>query len=166
MADITLNQVYEGLGTQISNVTEEIVDLKKTVNSLAFRVGSIESGLNEFTLEDGLDQAGHRRTVKQPRQQIVQQAYDYVKPGGVLDQRFSGVMIELKKDVKEIEDRLDETDEMISTRIAACLKNHNPERQFAKNERKVELFWKWGQRFVIFIGLLLLLLTYLRYPAK
>ena len=163
MNDITLQQVYEGLGAQISNVTEEIVDLKKTVNSLAYRVGSIESGLNEFTLEDGVDQAGQRRTVKQPRQQIVQQAYDYVKPGGVLDQRFAGVMLELKNDVREIEDRFDETDEMISKRIAECLRNHNPEKEFSKREKKAELMWKWGQRFIMFIGLLLLLLTYLRY---
>ena len=163
MNDITLQQVYEGLGAQISNVTEEIVDLKKTVNSLAYRVGSIESGLNEFTLEDGLDQAGQRRTVKQPRQQIVQQAYDYVKPGGVLDQRFAGVMLELKNDVREIDDRFDETDEMISKRIAECLRNHNPEKEFSKREKKAELMWKWGQRFIMFIGLLLLLLTYLRY---
>ena len=163
MNDITLQQVYEGLGAQISNVTEEIVDLKKTVNSLAYRVGSIESGLNEFTLEDGVDQAGQRRTVKQPRQQIVQQAYDYVKAGGILDQRFAGVMLELKNDVREIEDRFDETEEMISKRIAECLRNHNPEREFSKREKKAELMWKWGQRFIMFIGLLLLLLTYLRY---
>lgn len=163
MNDITLQQVYEGLGAQISNVTEEIVDLKKTVNSLAYRVGSIESGLNEFTLDDGLDQAGQRRTVKQPRQQIVQQAYDYVKAGGILDQRFAGVMLELKNDVREIEDRFDETDETISKRIAECLRNHNPEKEFSKREKKAELMWKWGQRFIMFIGLLLLLLTYLRY---
>jgi len=150
MPEITLQEVYQGLSERMDTISDELVNVRRGMDSVAFRVGSIESNMVDVELVNG-----GGRTIKQPRQQLIQQAYDYVKTGGVLDQRFAGVMLELKSDSEELEKNLTEEfkrkDAEILNKISECRSIHNPEAQAAQTEKKWDKAWKWGTRATLVI---------------
>ncbi len=114
---MTLEDVFLGLSERMDTITDELVKVSKGLDSVQYRVSSIEAGMVDVELKNG-----GGRIIKQPRQQIIQQAYDTMKPGGVLDQKF-----------------------------AECREIHNPEKQSMQNEKKLDKIWKWGTRAVVFI---------------
>lgn len=150
MPEITLQEVYQGLSERMDTISDELVNVRRGMDSVAFRVGSIESNMVDVELVNG-----GGRTIKQPRQQLIQQAYDYVKTGGLLDQRFAGVMLELKQDSKELEETLTEEfkrkDSEILNKISECRSIHNPEVQAVQTEKKWDRVWKWGTRVTLLV---------------
>lgn len=114
---MTLEDVFIGLSERMDTITDELVKVSKGLDSVQYRVSSIEAGMVDVELKNG-----GGRIIKQPRQQIIQQAYDTMKPGGVLDQKFN-----------------------------ECREMHNPAKQSMQNEKKLDKIWKWGTRAVVLI---------------
>jgi len=125
---ITLEDVYTGLSSRMDTMTDELVKVSKGLDSLGYRVGSIEAGMVDVELKNG-----GGRIIKQPRQQLIQQAYDYVKPDGILDQRFN------------------EVEEMMTGKFQECKELHNPEKFQRNAEKKLDKIWKWGTRVVLVV---------------
>lgn len=117
---MTLDDVFIGLSERMDNITDELVKVSKGLDSVQYRVSSIESGMVDVELTNG----GGRK-IKYNRKDLIQQAYDTMKPDGIIDQRFN-----------------------------ECREIHNPEKMSMKTEKRLDKIWKWGTRIVLLIGVI------------
>ena len=153
MATLTLEDVYKGLSSRMDTMTDELVKVSKGLDSVSYRVGSIEAGLSDVELKNG-----GGRIVKQPRQQLIQQAYDYVKPGGILDEKF-----------QVVDDKIDEVEEVMIKKFQDCQQRYNPDALDEKAEKKWDMIWKWSSRValvVIAIATVILAIDWEKIMAK
>jgi hypothetical protein len=120
----------------MDTISEELVKVGRGQDSMSFRLSSIEVGLVDVELKNG-----GGGIIKQPRQQLIQQAYDYVKPDGILDKKFD-----------EVEEKFDKMETTMCEKFDECRQNcYDPHKQSENSEKKYDRMWKWGTRVGVII---------------
>ena len=119
---MTLEEVYTGLSSRMDIMTNELVNVGRKLESVQYRVTSIEAGFLNVELSNGLDVNGQREVIFKPRQQFIQSAYDMLKTGGELD-------VKLNK----------------------CRDDHDPHKINYKIEKKFDVYFKWAERIALII---------------
>lgn len=114
---MTLEEVYRGLSRRKDTVTEELITIGEQTRGISERLDSVESLLAEVELD-----IGGGRTIKKPRIQLMQEVYDHIRPGGVLDRR-----------------------------LEQCSDDHDPVKRLREAGDRYDVYWKWGQRILLLL---------------
>lgn len=122
---LTLEDVYKGLSSRMDTMTDELVRIAQKVDKI--------DALEEVTVKNG-----NGREYTQTRQQFLQWAYDFGKPGGDVDKKIDSM-------------------QAIMMQKFDAMRPENTEKE---RERKYDKIWKWGTRTALAIVLLAFLIKF------
>jgi hypothetical protein len=131
-------EIITSVFDQLKIITDEVLFIREDVRKLTTKMETIEANMEWVEVKNG----GDKRS-KQSRNGLIQQAYDTMKPGGILDQRFTNC------------------EKVIETAIQKHERGTNATNVLSRAGKKFDVWWRWGTRVVVVLIAIFIVYSYL-----